>query len=195
VGLSERILVHRLRKGDREACRELVRRHHQGVYGYLRRLGAQPPLAEDLTQETYAKAWRRIETLRDAGSLRSWLLTIARNEFFQRLRVERPEADGCEELPETEDPDPGAESAMIDSERDRQLRRAVGRLEPTLQEAVALHYFQDLSFRETGSVLGIPAGTVKSRIHRALGELRALLEQTEADHERQRAEEAAAGPS
>jgi len=195
VGLSERNLVRRLRKGDREACRELIRRHHQGVYGYLRRLGAQPSRAEDLTQETYAKAWRRIETLRDAASLRAWLLTIARNEFFQRLRVARPDAEGCEDLPEIEDPDPGAENAMIDSERDRRLRRAVGRLEPTLQEAVALHYFQDLSFRETGSVLGIPAGTVKSRIHRALGELRALLEQTEADHERQRAEEAAAGPS
>ena len=87
MGLSERNLVRRLRKGDREACRELIRRHHQGVYGYLRRLGAQPSRAEDLTQETYAKAWRRIETLRDAASLRSWLLTIARNEFFQRLRV------------------------------------------------------------------------------------------------------------
>jgi len=187
VGLSERNLVRRLQRGDRDACRELIRRHHRGVYGYLRRLGAGPSQAEDLTQETYARAWRRIETLREAASLRSWLLTIARNEFFQRLRVKSPDGERTEDLPEMEDPDPGIEDAMIESERDRELRRTVGRLESTLQEAVALHYFQGLSYREAGSVLGIPAGTVKSRIHRALFELRALLESTEADHERQRA--------
>jgi DNA-directed RNA polymerase specialized sigma24 family protein len=53
VGLSERFLVRRLRRGEREAYRELVRRYHHGVYGYLRRLGADPSLSEDLTQETY----------------------------------------------------------------------------------------------------------------------------------------------
>jgi RNA polymerase sigma-70 factor (ECF subfamily) len=64
-----------------------------------------------------------------------------------------------------------------------------------LQESVALHYFQDLSFREVAAVLNVPPGTVKSRINRALRSLRVLLEPTEADHERPRAEKTFASDS
>jgi RNA polymerase sigma-70 factor (ECF subfamily) len=195
VGLSEHILVWRLRRGDREACRELIDRHHAGVYGYLRRLGADGALAEDLTQETYTRAWRRIDSLRGAASLRSWLLTIARNEFLQWARAGRPETTPLERLPVTADDRPGAENQLARDERDRAVRRAVGRLEPDLRETVALHYFQELSFKEVGAVLGVPAGTVKSRLNRALRRLRALLETMEANDARTRAEEALASDS
>jgi RNA polymerase sigma-70 factor (ECF subfamily) len=157
------------------------------VYGYLRRLGADPVLAEDLTQETYAKAWRRVGTLRDAASLGSWLLTIARNEYFQWARGHSEELATIAEAPEAADKGPDPEGAAVLDERDRLLRQAVDRLEPDLQELVALHYFQGLSLREVGAVLGIPAGTAKSRIHRALEGLRALLEPMEAEHEQERA--------
>jgi RNA polymerase sigma-70 factor (ECF subfamily) len=187
VGPSERYLVWRLKRADREAYRELIGRHHSRVYGYLRRLGADSGLAADLTQETYARAWRGIGELRKAASLRSWLLTIARNEYLQYVRVGRPETAPLDGLPDREDPLPGAELTLVRDERDRMVRRAVGRLEPVLRETIALHYFQGLSFREAGEVLGIPAGTVKSRVHRALGDLHAFLERQEADHERQRA--------
>jgi RNA polymerase sigma-70 factor (ECF subfamily) len=182
VGPSERYLVWRLRRGDRRAARELIARHHRSVYGYLRHLGAAAPLAEDLTQETYAKAWRRIDTLRRSRSLRSWLLTIARNEFLQWARVERPEVEVADDLPERLDGDPGPQAALLSSERDLALRRAVACLGPELRETVALHYFHELSLRECGAVLGVPPGTVKSRVHRALGCLRELLEGKEADH-------------
>ena len=182
MGLSEHFLVWRLRQGDPEACRELVRRHHRGVYGYLRRLGADASQAEDLTQETYAKAWLRIGTLRRTASLRSWLLTIARNEFLQWVRVERPEVVASDELAECPGDHPGADGELLRSERQRELRRAVAALEPKLQETVALHYLQGLSLREVGAVMGIPAGTVKSRVNRALGHLRELLGTKEAEH-------------
>ena len=188
MGLSERNLVRRLRRGDRDACRDLVRRYHESVYGHLRRLGADPLLAEDLTQETYARAWNRIETLRKATSLRSWLLTIARNQFLQWVRVKRVDTAAIEDLPEAADRAPTVESDLA-------LRDAVARLEPELQERVALHYFQGLTLREVGAVLETPVGTVKSRIHRALALLRALLERQETDHEQQRAGKALAGPS
>jgi RNA polymerase sigma-70 factor (ECF subfamily) len=188
VGPSERYLVWRLRRGDRDACRDLVRRYHGRVYGYLRRLGADPPLAEDLTQETYARAWNRIETLRKATSLRSWLLTIARNQYLQWVRVKRVDTAAIDGLPETADRAPTVESDLA-------LREAVDRLEPDLQETVALHYFQGLTLREIGAVLEAPVGTVKSRLHRALVSLRALLERQEADHEQQRPGKAFAGPS
>ena len=141
MGPSERFLVWRLRRGDRDACRDLVRRYHGGVDGYRRRLGADPAFAEDLTQETYARAWSRIETLRRATSLRSWLLTIARNQFLQWVRSRRLDTATMDELPETADRVPTVESDLA-------LRDAVARLEPELQETVALHYFQGLTLRE-----------------------------------------------
>jgi len=195
VGLGETWLVRRLQRGDRAACRELIDRHHAGVYGYLRRLGADAGLAEDLTQETYARAWRRIDSLRDAVSLRSWLLTIARNEFLQWVRAGRLEVRPLDEARDRVDATPGPERLAVRGESDAALRRAVAGLEPDLRESVALHYFHELSLREVGAVLGVPAGTVKSRIHRALGRLRAQLESREADDETTRAEAAIAGDS
>lgn len=195
MGASESILVWRLRRGDPAACRELIRRHHASVYGYLRRLGADSRLAEDLTQETYARAWQAIRTLRKTASLRSWLLTIARNQFFQQARSAGPATVTPEDLAEQADDRPGAETVLVDDERDRRLRRAVLRLDPALREAIALHYFQGLSLRQTGTVLGVPGGTVKSRVNRALGLLHALLEKTETDHENERAGTAVAGTS
>jgi RNA polymerase sigma-70 factor (ECF subfamily) len=195
VGTSERFLVRRLRRGDRDACRELIDRHHAGVYGYLRRLGAGAVLAEDLTQETYVLAWQRIETLRGAASLRSWLLTIARNQFFQWRRATGPATTPLENVPERVDDGPLADGSLTRDERDERLRTAVGRLDVDLEETVSLHYFQELSLREIGAVLGIPAGTVKSRLNRALRRLRMLLESMEADDARTRAEEALASDS
>jgi len=192
VGLSEHFLVWRLRQGDPEACRELVRRHHRGVYGYLRRLGADAAQAEDLTQETYAKAWLRIGTLRRTASLRSWLLTIARNEFLQWVRVDRPEVAMGDDLVQLPGQGPGADGELLQFESEVELRRAVVALEPALQETVALHYFQGLSLREVGAVMGVPAGTVKSRVNRALGRLRERLETKEAKHGTERAGKALA---
>ena len=187
MGLSERLLVRRLRRGDREACGELIQRYHEGVFGYLRRLGADTALAEDLTQETYAKAWRGIGTLRKAASLRSWLLSIARNEYFQWARGRSNEPAPIADPEESEAGGPDPEGAVLLDERDLLVRRAVRCLDPGLRELVALHYFQGLSLREVGVVAGIPAGTAKSRIHRALERLRELLEPMEAEHEQERA--------
>jgi len=192
VGPSDLILVWRLRRHDRDACSELIRRHHAAVYGYLRNLGADGPLAEDLTQETYARAWARIDSLREAGSLRSWLLTIARHELLQRARVKRPDEVRIEAAAGTAAPDPPADDVVAQGERDSRLRRTVGRLEGVLREVVVLHYFQDLSLREVGAVLGVPPGTAKSRINRALQALRALLDK-EAAHDRSKSETAVAG--
>ena len=193
--MGERWLKWRLQRRDPEACRELIRRHHQLVFGHLRRLGAHAAMAEDLTQETYAKAWRKIDTLREASSLRSWLLTIARNEFLQYLRSRRPETTGLDSVPEPVDGKPSPDSMATTAQRDQRLHEALNRLDPQLQETVALHYFQDLSLREVAEVLGVPAGTVKSRLNRALESLRKLLEQEALDYGQEATGETASGHS
>jgi RNA polymerase sigma-70 factor (ECF subfamily) len=169
------LLVWRLRQGDRDACVELIRRHHQKVYGYLRWLGADSPLAEDLTQETYAKAWAHLEALHEAASLRSWLLAIARNEYLQWCRAKRADEQTIANPPDCPDESPSAEESVSRAERDQRLWHAVAQLEADSQETLALHYFQELSLREVGAVLGLPTGTVKSRLSRALESLRSVL--------------------
>ncbi len=181
VTWSEWWLVRGLRQQDAEACRELIRRHHRAVYGYLRHMGADEATAEDLTQETFTRAWQAVERLRAAGSLRAWLLRIARNEFLQLVRRARPAAHGPIALPETADPGPGGHEVVAIHERDSLLRRAVRSLDVEQREVIALHYFEDLSLREISAVLEIPAGTVKSRLHRALERLRELLGQEARD--------------
>lgn len=181
VTWSEWRLVRKLRQRDTEACRELIRRHHRAVHGYLRHMGADEATAEDLTQETFTRAWQSVDRLRAAGSLRAWLLRIARNEFLQLLRRARPATRGLTALSGTADPGPGGHEVAATHERDFLLRRAVRSLDMEQREVIALHYFEDLSLREVGAVLGIPQGTVKSRLHRALGRLRELLEQEASD--------------
>lgn len=129
-------------------------------------------MAEDLTQETYTRAWTQIGALRDAASLRSWLLAIARNEFLQKARVKRPKEVGLEAAASVAAPDPAADGVLVRAEGEARLHRAVDRLDGTLREAVVLHYFQDLSLREVSVVIGVPPGTIKSRLNRALQELR-----------------------
>ncbi len=193
--MSERYLRWRLRRRDPEACRELIRRHHPLVFGHLKRLGADTALAEDLTQETYAKAWRGIDSLRKVSSLRSWLLTIARNEYFQHVRRRRPEGPGLDTIPETQDAGPSPDAMAAAGERDERLHRELGRLDPVLRETVALHYFQDLSLREVAEALGLPAGTVKSRLNRALESLRASFEQEALTYGQEATGKAAPGDS
>jgi len=91
MGLADRWQVRKLRRGDPDACRRLVADHAAKVFAYLSWLGADRELAEDLTQETYAKAWGAIGELRQVGALRPWLLRIARNEYFQARRHPRLE--------------------------------------------------------------------------------------------------------
>jgi RNA polymerase sigma factor (sigma-70 family) len=184
VGLSDPWLVLRLQRGDEEACRDLVRRFHAVVYGFLRNLGANPQAAEDLTQETYARAWKAIGTLRHASSLRAWLLTIARNEYLQSRRRRRVAEETSEFPPDPPDPAPGALDLLAEDERDEQLRGAVLALDAPLSEAIALHYFHDLSLRQVAAVQGVPVGTAKSRVHLGLERLRARLQEKEHDHVR-----------
>ena len=184
--MGERWLKWRLQRRDSEACRELIRRHHHVVYGHLRRMGADASTAEDLTQDTYSKAWRRIDTLRGVSSLRAWLVAIARNEFLQHSRSRKPAATELDSVPEPVYRGLSPDSVVMIAERDNQLRKALHRLDPLLQETVALHYFQDLTLREVAEALEVPAGTVKSRLNRALESLREELEQ-EALDDRQKA--------
>jgi RNA polymerase sigma-70 factor (ECF subfamily) len=153
----------------------LVRGHYQAVYRLLLHLTRDAHRAEDLTQETFAKAWRVIGSFQGKASLGTWLHRIAYTKFLDAQRTRQRDDATRERLvrPHAGSVDP-FEAAAADDES-RRLHQALAALEPSERVVLVLHYLQDLSYAEMADVLEEPVGTVKWRTHAALGRLRALL--------------------
>ncbi|OKK22327.1 RNA polymerase subunit sigma [Streptomyces sp. CB00455] len=165
-----------LRRTHPEALAELQRDHGRALFGLLLGLTAgDAQRAEDLVQETLVRVWQHPDVLTSGhDSLRPWLFTVARRLAIdaRRARLSRPHevgAEGLEHLPAPEDAVAGSVAAI-------DVRRAVGSLGAEHREVLVQVYFRDRSVAEAAAVLGIPAGTVKSRTHYALRALRKDLQ-------------------
>lgn len=147
-----------------------------------RRLTGNPDTAEDLVQESLIRAYRAVDRF-DGRHPRAWLLTILRNTWKNMNRRGRPVfVDSPEEiLPRVPahgaDGRTGAEEQVVDGRLDQRLTQALTELVPIRQEVVLLVDVDGLSYQETADVLGVPTGTVMSRLHRARRQLRDRLEQ------------------
>jgi RNA polymerase sigma-70 factor (ECF subfamily) len=151
---------------------ELARAHHAAVYRYAYRLCGNATEAEDLTQQTFLIAVRKVHQVREAERACSWLLAVVRSCFLKSLRKLRPVAvGGLEEEPEQTDETP--ELDEVDRER---LTAALADLPGEFRVVVLMFYFEELSYQEIASELEIPIGTVMSRLSRAKGHLRRKLE-------------------
>ncbi len=168
-------LAVRLRAGDRDAAAELVDSYYEQVYLFMRRLGHNRQTSEDLTQETFFRAWQYIGQLRSNVALNSWLYRIASNVSRQYWRRHRgKESIG---LNETEKIDvPAGETASEDEIKHREqigkLRFIISALPMKLRQAIVLHYMQHLTIAEAAEAIGIRQGTLKSRLSRALKRIR-----------------------
>jgi RNA polymerase sigma factor (sigma-70 family) len=166
------LLAGRLRRGDRTAAEELVDRYYERIYLFMRAVGHDRQISEDLTQETFLRAWYHIGQLRDGKALNGWLFRIAGNvsrlHWRRRKDVGTTGVDGLE-LP-LGGPD-GLEGASGQEEAVR-LRKAVARLPRKLRQAIVLHYIEQLTISEAADAAGVRQGTLKSRLNRALEALR-----------------------
>jgi len=151
------------------------------LYGYAMVLSRDRTEAEDLLQETCVRAIQAIENLRPDSNVKSWLFTILRNIWFNRLRRRRAapkmvELDGDESPAQTAVAASKDPHALYVSKVEReQVREAIQQLSDEFREVIVLREYGDLSYREIASVLGCPAGTVMSRLGRARSKLRSLL--------------------
>jgi RNA polymerase sigma-70 factor (ECF subfamily) len=162
-------LVERILGGDPAAGERLVREHYPRIYRLLRHLTGSVETAQDLTQQTFVKAWQALERFRRDARLSPWLNRIAYHEYTHWLRALRPHTT-LEEVAETPDPHAARQMAGI-------IDRGPLTLLPREQrEAFLLFYVQRLSVEEIALILEIPPGTVKSRLFAARRRLRALLE-------------------
>ena len=174
-------LVEQALAGDREAFGRLVSRHWPMLVRLVARLLDDPPEAEDVAQEACLQALLDLRSLRDPGRFGAWLAGIGLNLARMRLRGRRfrGRAEGWEggrlELGFIPSNLPSPEAVYEARELDGLVLRAIAGLPAELQAAVRLYYFDGLSLAEIAALVGVPAGTIKARLHRARGRLRMSL--------------------
>lgn len=171
----------RARAGDQDAYALLVRAHAADAYRAAAFLGAGAE-AEDVVQVAFVKAYEALPRFRPGAPFRPWLLRIVGNEAKNMARSNGRGRRAAARLAvldgEVPVADPGV--SALSRERRDELVTAVRTLPVAQQRVVACRYFLDLDEKETADVLGLPKGTVKSRLSRALRHLRELLDE-EAD--------------
>lgn len=182
---SDEELLARFRRGETEAFGALVRRYEQELFGYLRRYLGDGNLADDVFQNTFLQLYTKIGQYEAGRPVRPWLYTIATHQAIDALRrVHRHPAVSLdqtrEEMPDgemhalldmLEARTPGPVEQVHGEELRERVRNSVDRLPDFLRQVVVLAYYQGLKYREIAEILGIPVGTVKSRLHAALGKL------------------------
>jgi RNA polymerase sigma-70 factor (ECF subfamily) len=182
-------IVRLCMNGDSAAWAELVRTHHRRVYGLCYRFTGNPADAEDMTQDVFLKIYSNLASFDTArGSLQVWITTMTRNllvDNFRRTKNQRATGsldDGWDSTEELSPIDrltshsPSPHEAAAQKELAKMVQNALARVSVELREAVILRDLQDLDYKEIAQVLGIPEGTVKSRISRGRAELARLLE-------------------
>lgn len=176
-------LVTSTLRGSQEAFRELVGRYERPVYSLVVRMVQDSGLAEDLAQEVFFKAYRRLDTYDPVRKFSSWLFKIAHNTTIDHLRRHSPETVPLEGdrkddedrgglatvLADTSSEDPSAAAERRDMARS--LERAIARLRPEYRELVVLFYVEGASYQDLCEATGLPLGTVKTNLHRARKEL------------------------
>ncbi|MEU1686432.1 RNA polymerase sigma factor [Micromonospora sp. NPDC005707] len=171
----------RIRSGDPDVFRELFDDHARSVYNHGFRLTGAWSVAEDVVSLTFLEAWRlreRVDVDGEAGSLRPWLLGIATNVARNVRRAARRHAGALARLPPPEVVPDFAEEVvgrLRDRERLVQVRTALAALRQPEREVLALCVWSGLDYAEAAAALGVPVGTVRSRLSRARGKLRKLV--------------------
>ncbi|WP_406054538.1 sigma-70 family RNA polymerase sigma factor [Streptomyces sp. NBC_01077] len=162
----------RSRRGstDEALIRAVYEEHGNALLAYATRLTGDRATAEDVVQETFIRAWRHSDALVNGkGSVRGWLLTVARNIITDRYRAKAARPAEVAESPAT----PPVEEDHADSVVDTMtVLGALDRLSPEHRDVLTELYYRERSVAEAADSLGIPAGTVKSRSHYALKALR-----------------------
>jgi RNA polymerase sigma-70 factor (ECF subfamily) len=173
----QRDLVERAMAGDHDAFSELARVSIGRLYVVARLILRDDKAAEDATQEALVAAWRRLSGLRDPDRFEAWIHRLLVNTCYREAR--RGRRRGNVELhvdtltmPEAS----GAQHGDFDLADRDQLERGFRRLDVDQRTVLVMHYYLGFSLDEAAEALGIPPGTVRSRLHRAINAMRAALE-------------------
>jgi RNA polymerase sigma-70 factor (ECF subfamily) len=186
-------LAGRCLAGDAHAWEQLAKSQHRRIYGICYRFTGSQSDAEDLAQEAFLKMYRNLANFDpEKGSFTTWLTTLTRNllvDNYRRSRLERA-SDSLDEGYEGEEDGPTKAERLADGGKSQeqhvaglelraQIQEALKQVSPDLREAVILRDLEDMDYKEIAEILGVPQGTVKSRISRGRSELARLLKRIE----------------
>jgi len=177
-GRAAELMESIARDQDRAAFAELFQHYAPQIKRYLMRGGASASAAEEITQEVMVIIWRKAARFdRRRSSVNTWVFTIARNKRIDRFRRERrPEYDPDDPLLVTS-AGPEGDARVAASQREEKVRAALAELPPEQAAILEAAYFGGQSLRVISEDLGVPLGTVKSRIRLAMKRLRGALDQ------------------
>ncbi len=169
-------LIERCLAGDQVAWDEIVRAHWRKVFNLAYKFVGRHDEAEDLTQDIFLKIFKALHTFDRRANFQTWLISISRNlciDHYRSVRKEREtmarEVDAADLMPVSRERGPHGELEQIDLRH--LIREALSSLPPALKQAVMLRDLQEFSYQEIADQLGLPEGTVKSRINRGRLEL------------------------
>jgi RNA polymerase sigma-70 factor (ECF subfamily) len=178
---GEEKVVERCLQGDDAAWETVVNSYAKRIYNLTYRYTCRRDEAEDLTQEIFIRVYQNLQSFRaDSGSFQNWIMRVGRNLIIDHYRRTRrfQQAAGTEEM-ETmnlkDDKVPNPLRSVEQSEASQFLREGLQAISPELKEAIILRDLEGMTYQEIAELLGIPEGTVKSRINRARLELAKLL--------------------
>ena len=175
--MKEATLIHRARQGDQAAWIALVGEHQQAIFRLAYLILGDPDDAEDVAQETFIRAYRWLNRFDERRPLKPWLLRIAANLSRNQRRSSGRYWAALTRFGrvQTEGERTASQASNSNPEGPRALWEAVRRLRLADQAVIYLRYFLDLSVEETAEALKIAPGTVKSRLHRSLRRLEAVI--------------------
>ena len=161
---SDEMLIARIAGGDRLAMQTLFARHRTAVYRWLLRMVGNEATAEDLLSDVFLDVWRQADRFQARSSVSTWLMAIARFKALSARRV-RKDAELDETIEATvADPSDNPEIMLQKKNRDALVREALNSLTPDHKEIIDLVYYHEKSVDECAQILGVPSGTVKTRM-------------------------------
>lgn len=179
--LSDEQLMRRLQGGDRAAIAVLVERYHVELFQFLARFLQDASAADDVFQETFIQVFQSASSFDPTRRFKPWLFTIAANKGRDWLRTSSRRAaspldstiDGIDDgsrryVDLLESAERAPAERLADAEEAERVRRIVAGMPEALREALLLSYFQGFAYKEIAEILGVPLGTVKSRLHAAV---------------------------
>ena len=171
----EQRLIRRAKRGEATAFEALIREHQTRLYRFLLRLCGRPELAEDVVQDAFVRVLGNIERFDERYRFSTWLFTIARRLLLNNLQKNRPRSES-EWVESWQSDDVHFEVALSHREgRARvgeMLEEAMDVLSPQQREVVVLYHHKGHAVQEIAELLGMPAGTIKSHLHRARRRMR-----------------------
>lgn len=174
----------------RPDIRDLVVQHYQPVYRYAYRLSGCAQEAEDLAQQTFLRAQRKLHQLREPEKADRWLFAILRNAYLKGRRRHQPLTAASLQLNVDEVPEDAVRRVERDGVDEEQLQIALNEIPDDFRLILLMFYFEELSYKEIAAKLEIPIGTVMSRLSRAKARLRErLTEPADGGHANRRAAE------